>query len=216
MTEERPTRTVAAHGMTWLAVEEFAAAVPRLDIERARRPAALSPQELVKDNPVRTVMRCADPLNPNGPGLYVKRYKFRGLKDRLKHLVVPTKPAVEWRVGRALEEAGIRTCEVLAVAVRRRALLPVEGFLVSREVPGATSLKAFLRERLATVERARSHCRRELIEELAALTADLADSAFYHCDYHAGNLLVLPDGTIGVLEVKHGLPFRMLVIEAAA
>jgi hypothetical protein len=197
MTDERPTRTVAAHGMTWCTLAEFAAAIPLLDIERCRQAQALSPQELVKDNPVRTVIRFPNPQDPDGPGLYVKRYKFRGLRDRLKHLIVPTKPVVEWRIGRALERAGIRTCEVLAIAVRRRGLLPVEGFLVSREIPDATNLKQFLRKRLAPMEQLKPGYRREVTEELAALTAALADGAFHHCDYHAGNLLVRPDAPPG-------------------
>jgi len=197
MADERPTRTVTAHGMTWLTVGEFADAIPLLDIEGCRRPEALPLQQLVKDNPVRTVVRVADPLNPDGPGLYVKRYKFRGLRERLKHLMVPAKPVVEWRTGRALEKADIPTCEVLAIAVRRRRLLPAEGFLVSREIPDVTSLKAFLRKRLSAMEQTQPGYRREAIEELAALTAALADAAFYHCDYHTGNLLVNPEAPAG-------------------
>jgi len=178
--------------MRWLVVREFADVLPRLDLERARRPEALGAEEHVKDNTVRTVMRLADPARPDGPGLYVKRYKFRSRAERLKHLLLPTKPRVEWRACRALRRAGIPTCDVLAIAVRRRWGLAREGFLVSREVAGAVSLPAFLRERTTEADEARA-----LIDELADLTVRLARAGLYHSDYHAGNLLIRPDAPPG-------------------
>ncbi len=183
--------------MTWLCRPDFAAALPLLDIASLRRPEALPSGQLVKDNPVRTVVRLPDPLGPHGPGLFVKRYKFRGLRDRLKHLFVPTKPDVEWRVGRALEASGIRTAGLLAMAVRREGRAPVEGFLVSREIPDAVRLKDLLRGRPAPIERMAPAFRHELIEELAELTAELANGSFHHRDYHAGNLLVRPQSPPG-------------------
>ncbi len=83
--------TVQAHGLTWLVVREFAPTLPRLDLERARHPYVLTPGEYVKDNTVRTVLRVPDPDRPDGPGLYVKRYKFRGRAERLK----PAPPSPE-------------------------------------------------------------------------------------------------------------------------
>lgn len=183
--------------MQWLALEEFAATIPALDIERSRHPEDLGPSEFVKDSTVRTVMRLPDPDDPAGPGLYLKRYKFRDRNHRLKHLIVSTKPATEWKVCRALQAVGIPTCDVLAIALRRRHGLYCEGFLVSREIEGAVGLPEFVRERLRTVQKRIPGYRRELIEELASLTARLMDEGFYHHDYHLGNLLVKPDAPAG-------------------
>ncbi len=197
MAAHRPTARIDAHGMRWLAVRGFAQALPRLELERARHPDRLGPDELVKDNTVRTVLRMPDPLAPDGPGLFVKRYKFRDLYDRLRYVVAPTKPEQEWRVCRALQAAGIPTCDVLAIGVRRRRLMPREGFLVSREVSGAVVLGELLREPGLVPRFAEPAFRRELIEEASGLSAALADGGFTHTDYHAGNLLVRPDEPAG-------------------
>ncbi|MHC4479648.1 MAG: lipopolysaccharide kinase InaA family protein [Planctomycetota bacterium] len=194
---QRRTDRVRAHGLEWLTVEQFAATIRALDIERSRHPDALGSEELVKDNTVRTVMRMADPLAPEGPGLYLKRYKFRDLGDRLKHLVLPAKPVREWRVCRALQAAGIPTCDVLAIALRRKRGLLREGFLLSTEVAGALSLPRFWREELAGGGASAEQRAREVVAEMAALTAALVEGGFYHHDYHAGNLLIRPEAPAG-------------------
>ncbi|NLW49879.1 MAG: hypothetical protein GXY85_03425 [Candidatus Brocadiaceae bacterium] len=179
--------TAQAHGLAWRIVPGFAPTLSRVDLERARRPDALSAQERVKDNTVRSVVRLPDPDRPDGPGLYVKRYKFRSRTERLRHLLLPTKPHVEWRACRLLRRAGIPTCDVLAIAVRRRHGLPQEGFLISREVADAVSLAAYLRTRPPAAPEAD-----ELVAELADITVRLARAGLYHDDYHTGNLLIRP------------------------
>ncbi|KPK60275.1 MAG: hypothetical protein AMK73_08195, partial [Planctomycetes bacterium SM23_32] len=191
---ERPTTTLSAHGLEWLCVEEFAETLPLLDIERARHPDRLGPDEFVKDNTVRTVLRLRDPAAPDGPWLYVKRYKFRDLRARLKHLIAPTKPQVEWRVCRELQRAAVPTCDVLAVGRRRRLGLHREGFLISREIEGTVGLGPFLREELGQMPAAG---RSELARDLAAFSASLLDNGFYHRDYHAGNLRIRPEAEPG-------------------
>jgi len=197
MPEPNSPSSVEAHGMQWTCVPEFAAAIPLLDVLKLRRPSALGHGELVKDNPVRSVACLADPLQPDGLRLYVKRYKFPHRSTRLKHLILPTQPAREWKASRALQAAGIHTCDVLAIAVRRRNLLPREGFLVSREIPDTLGLTNFLRDQLPDLEAQRPGYRAQLIDELAALTAAIVDGGFYHHDYHAGNLLIRPQAPAG-------------------
>ena len=194
---DEQAQKVEAHGMTWLVASEFAQTLPRLDFERLRHPELLTDGERVKDNLVRTVARLPDPDRPDGPGLYVKRFKFARRAERLKHLLLPTKPRVEWRACRALQRAGIPTCDVLATAVRRRSGLPREGFLVCREVEGTVSLPVFVREGLAEAEAREPGYGRQLVEELATLTARLLAARLYHHDYHAGNLLIRPEAAPG-------------------
>ena len=194
---EREITTLRAHGMKWLSLRGFAPTIERVDLERLRHPERLSPRELVKDNTVRTVARLPDPDRPEGTGLYVKRYKLRDLTDRLRGSVIPGKAVREWRICRALQRAAVPTCDVLAVAVRRRSLLPREGFLLSREVTGSRPLGDFLEEVLPELPRRRPNYWRRLVEEGAALTAQLARAGFYHSDYHAGNLLVRPEAAPG-------------------
>jgi len=185
---------VQAHGMTWKSVADFAPTIPHLDLEPLRHPDDMPADRVVKDSTTRSVFRIDDPVAPDGPGLYVKRYKFRDLFDRLRYTIVPSKPLREWRICRALQRAGIPTCDVLAIAVRRRRWLPCEGFLVSREVTGTVHLKGFVTDQWPSRP---AEFRRELGAELAALTADLAEQGFCHTDYHAENLLVRAEAAPG-------------------
>ena len=184
---------LSIHGLRWRLRPGAEAIVRGLDLERLRRPDVLAPDELVKDSTVRTVARLADPVTPTGPCVYVKRLKFRGLRERLRHMIVPTKMDVEWRMSRALQAAGIATCDVLAVGVRRIVGVPREGFIVVRELPGTTSLREWLA--------AHPEERASMIEPLADVTARLLDAGFYHCDYHAGNILVDADGGLHVVDL---------------
>jgi len=178
---------LSIHGLLWRLRPGAEAIVRGLDLERLRRPDALAAGELVKDNTVRTVVRLADLC------IYVKRLKFRGLRERLRHTIVPTKMAVEWRMGRALQAAGIATCDVLAIGERRTCGMPREGFIVVRELPGTTTLREWLN--------AHPDERAAMIEPLADVTARLLDAGFYHCDFHAGNILVDVDGGLHVVDL---------------
>jgi hypothetical protein len=186
---EEPTM-IEAHGLQWKVAGEFTGRLRLLDLPPLRRPRELPDGQLVKDNTVRTVVRVDDPVNPDGPGLYIKRYKFRDLHKRLLHLMVPTKPQVEWHISRALALAGVPTCNVLAIAVDRHLGVPREGWLVNREIPDTAELRDAL-------DRREPGRREFIIRETAALTARLIDNGFYHTDYHAGNILVRPAGSQG-------------------
>ncbi len=186
----RGTRNIRAHGLRWRTVRGFESGIAHLDLGSVRRAATGPHLDVVKDNTVRTVMRMPDPDEPNGPGLYVKRFKFRKARERLKHLLVPTKPAVEWRVCRAMQAADIPTADVLAIAVRRSFLLPTEGWLVSREIAGARPLATFLAS-----ETDAGHA----LHATAAMTARLVRSGFYHRDYHVENILAQDEGLAGGL-----------------
>ncbi len=172
--------------MRWTCLEEFASTLPRVDVGRARLGRRLPGEEFVKHSTVRTVMRADDPDRPDGPGLFVKWYRLRGLGDRVKHLFVPRKAEVEWRVSQALEAAGIPTCRVLAYAVGRG-----EAFLVSRAIPDSEPLVEFL------LRGPEPRVRDEVLGELATLTAALVDGGFTHGDYHGGNVVIRPDAPAG-------------------
>jgi tRNA A-37 threonylcarbamoyl transferase component Bud32 len=189
--------TARAHGVTWRCVPEFADFLPLLDLEPVRAPERLDPAKLVKNSTVRTVARLADPSDPAGSGLYVKRFKFRDRSHRLRSAVTGGKPLHEWRIGRALRAAGIRTCLVLACGLRRRRGLPREGFLVSRAVPDAVPLATLVQAHAEGRERLTDGWRRELVGEAAAVTADLAKGGFYHYDFHWGNILVRQEAPAG-------------------
>ena len=181
--------------MRWLTAVDFADALRKIDIEKSRHPEQFSPAERVKDNPVRTVMRVPHPTAPDGPGLYIKRFKFKNLRRKLKHLVRPTQAAHEWRTGPCLQRHGIPTCRVLAMAARRVGLLHQEAFLITEEIPEAIPLPDYLASadwKMSGVE-----LKHQLIEELATLVVRLLDSGHWHKDLHVGNVLIAPHRGVG-------------------
>ena len=186
-------------GVEWLLDESLKDTLPRLPIEKCRHPDRLDEGELVKDNPVRTVVRLADPDSPPGAGFFLKRYKFKNLKEKVKHLLVPTKPRREWDICRGLQSAGIPTCDVVAVGHRTEGFFHREAFLLSREIPGVVTLKEFLSSGAAAARKV------QLAEDLAELTAKLLKAGYVHQDFHAENLLVDPrppgEGGLYVLDL---------------
>jgi tRNA A-37 threonylcarbamoyl transferase component Bud32 len=119
--------------------------------------------ETVKDNRVRSVHRWN--------GLFVKRFKYAGLVQRLRGLVAD-RAAHEFRMLRALRERGIPAAEPVAWARRDG-----HTFLFTREIPGAE----VLRSRPLT---------RPVLRELARFVRRLHDAGFRHDDLHVGNILV--------------------------
>ena len=176
-------------------VDEFVDTLERLDWRSLRRVEDLPEGVLVKDNTVRTVARLPDPGQPDGSGYYVKRYKFKRSTDRVKYLVRCTKARHEWNICAKLHEADIPTCDVLAMAERKKGPFYREAFLVSREILGTVELKEFVDQEWWL--EAGVPTRMEILEELANLSGQLARKGFFHKDYHAGNILVRPSAPPG-------------------
>jgi len=192
--DTKPTY-VQAGDIRWLVAEGFAAVLASLDWQGTRDLKSFPERWLVKDNTVRTVAHLPDPAVPDGPGYFVKRYKFRSFKEKLKHLVVPTKAMQEWRICGDLRASGIPTCEVLAAGEGRKRALLREAFLISQEIPHTVELKKFVLGR-GWHEREGNY-KEQLVEELACLTGRLVRLGYYHRDFHAGNILIQPDSPRG-------------------
>jgi len=193
----RETTHIESGGLCWLAVKEFCEKLASLNWQKVRVPNRLSQVEMVKDNMVRTVARLPDPDRPDGPGYFVKRFKLKKTKEKLKHLLIPTKARHEWRICRALQSDGIPTCDVLAIAEQKRGPFFTEAFLVSREVQDATTLKQFILEWDSKDQEWDETYKAQVVEELARLTGSLARLGYYHRDYHAGNILIRPQSPAG-------------------
>jgi hypothetical protein len=119
-----------------------------------------------------------------GRSVYVKRYRVRGLSERLKYLVVRPRAAAEWRAARALARGGIDAVEPLAVGIARRGPWLVDGFFVAAELAGEPYNDA------ALALRSRPGGIAALLRETVALYHALARSRILHPDLHGGNMLV--------------------------
>jgi len=98
----------------------------------------------------------------------------------------------EFRAGRYLAARGVRTPVVLAVGLERGGA--GRAVLVFEEAEGAESVHQLLEER--GMDRLPG-----LLEGLSDITAVLHDAAFYHRDYHVGNILAASSGDVGALLV---------------
>lgn len=137
---------------------------------------------LIKRNLVRAVFRV--PLD-DGSAVVVKRYNVRGPYDWVKYTFRESRALAEWRVGRGLDAVGVPTAVPLAMAERRDPVL-LDAALITREIPDARHLNAYMEEELA----APSVARAALLVQLAALVRRMHEAGFVHNDLHGGNLLV--------------------------
>jgi len=139
---------------------------------------------LIKHNNVRTVIAL-----PLGEGRYFfKRYRARGVLERLKQLVLGSKAEREWRMLQAFERAGLPTAEAVALGRDGRGLAQSRCYLVTREIEGAEAFIPFFQER------ARAGGKPELLARLASLALRLHGAGVLHRDLHGGNLLVRRSG----------------------
>lgn len=114
--------------------------------------------------------------------LVVRRMNYGKLRHRLKDFLRASRARRAFERGLRLEQAGLPTPRVLAVAELRRFRWPVAAYLISDEVPGAQTL--------ARAVRAGRVDPRRLTERLASVIARLHDSGFVHRDLKPSNVLL--------------------------
>jgi tRNA A-37 threonylcarbamoyl transferase component Bud32 len=177
---DAPVVRFEASGLAWCAAPADAELLRREIAQRLDALERAPGAAVLKHNLLRTVLRV--PL-PDGRRVIVKRYRTAGLADALKYLLVPSRARTEWRVGRALERAGLDTSVPLAFAEGRRGPWLRAAALVAREIDPGERLDAWL-DRLPTPERD------AWLGLLAERVRRLHDAGFAHRDLHAGNLLL--------------------------
>lgn len=175
-------------GLEWLAEAPTADVVQREIAARLDAVESIPGAELIKRNLVRAVYRV--PL-ADGARVIVKRYAVRGVRDPVKYLFKASRARAEWRVGRGLDEAGIPTAVPLAMAERHAGGLLRDAALVTREIPDALHLNAYVEEHFAAEEGA--ELRVALYDRLARLIRRMHAAGFVHNDLHGGNVLVNGD-----------------------
>jgi tRNA A-37 threonylcarbamoyl transferase component Bud32 len=143
-------------------------------------PGQLPGSVLIKASQARRVWR----MKLDGRSVYVKRYRVRGLRERLKYRVAPPRAEAEWRAALALAQAGIEAAAPLAVGVAHSGGWLRDAFFVAAEAPGEpfTTLLDSLRSRRGGVA--------PLLRATAALHERLREAGILHPDLHGGNMLV--------------------------
>lgn len=119
----------------------------------------------------------------------LKLFRPRGV-DRLKTLVLPSKPLRAWRGARALVERGIPTPRPLAWLERRRAGMAVEGYFLTEKTENVREVREIFRGpddgRLDG-----------LLRSLAGFLRTCHEKGILHRDLSDGNVLAAEDGRGG-------------------
>ncbi|WP_165249906.1 lipopolysaccharide kinase InaA family protein [Paludisphaera soli] len=139
----------------------------------------------------------------SGPHRVVYRVQLPGSAIYIKHFLVPDRRAKyrQWfRRGKGRNEGkrsqdlasiGVPTITPIALGERRCRGFLFDNFLITREVPDAVPLDAFVERDLHEIEEPRrSRLRRSLAAALGVLTARLHNAGMQHIDFHPGNILV--------------------------
>jgi len=122
---------------------------------------------------------------PDGSRAVLRRFRHGGLLRAFtgKYFVGPSRPMRELRAIETARRAGVRVPDVLAALQRKSLLVCHEGYLLTREVPGARDLV----EILTAGEPADA-----LLADAGRETRKLHESGVWHADLHVKN--VLADG----------------------
>ncbi|RME73610.1 MAG: hypothetical protein D6776_06765, partial [Planctomycetota bacterium] len=108
--------------------------------------------ELFETEQLEIFNRCATAITgrwspPDGPPLFVKRYRDRHRLDACKNLLRRSRARRAWEAGRRLFAMGVRTGLPVALALRKRFGRVVDSFVVTREVEHEGSVLEAFRDR---------------------------------------------------------------------
>ncbi len=120
-------------------------------------------------------------VSASGRRLVVRRMNYGKWVHRLKDVFRPSRARRAFFRGLRLEQAGIPTPQMLAVAEVRRLRWPVAAYLICDEVHGAQTL--------AGIARQGKSCPRRVVQGLASVLARMHDRGFIHRDLKPSNIL---------------------------
>ena len=202
---DRPVETFAgASGLLWRSVADEAAWLRDFVAARPEALLELPGAVVVKENPVRRVVRLP---REGRPALYLKQFHLRKWGDRLRYLVTASPAEVEWRISRGMQAAGLPVVDVVAAAEARTAGVLTGAMLAVREIPDALELVPWFFHRFpghgpwAGEEAFR---RRAVLVRLGEVVRRMHDAGFVHPDLHGGNLLLGkndPDPAVTIIDL---------------
>ena len=161
---------------------------------------------VIKSNPVRTVLSRTDSCP-----LIVKQYRVRSPAEALKHIVVPSKAAAEYRGSRLCATRRIVAPHVLAWGEKRRGPFLREACAIETRFDDAVQLGGYLHDRFNT---ATAEHKAELMRATGSLLARIHRAGLSHKDFHPGNILVRSkqpgDPQLYVVDLHSVRPLRLL------
>jgi len=134
----------------------------------------------------------------------VKQHRSDGLVTALANLVRGSAARREWNGAIEALRRGVPTAQPVAFGEQRTRGWPRASTLVTQLIDGAEPLNQLVRDRIEPLASARRQVlRRRAVDRVARLVAAVHEAGLRHPDFHAGNLLVVPDeleapGRLGV------------------
>lgn len=135
---------------------------------------------------------------PDGQALFIKKFKVRDWKERLKYLIVPSRAKREWDVSRAFRTKGVEIPTPVGVMERRRWGFMEESLYISEAIEAAQPLMDFFRERFGEGDGKGEGEKRRIVSLLGDTVRRIHDGGLFHADLHAGNFLIGKSGEGGL------------------
>lgn len=174
------------------------------------RETAVRGGRVLKDSRVRWAATV--PLE-GGKALFIKQFRIVGGWNRCKYLIRSSQAMKEWRISEFLFQQGILTPRAVGALERRKHGVLMESFFVAEALEQARDLLDFCKGRLHKPDQTEE--RNQILRLLAKTTRTIHDSGLYHRDLHAGNFLVMDDGSLSLYLVDLHQARRQLRVSRA-
>ena len=147
----------------------------------------LGQAQVVKHGQHRTVYRIDLP----GKTVYWKHYRCSHWLTLGKHAVRHSPSYREWQRAQEIHARGIPTITPVAFAEQRRHGLVHDSYFITEGIADTQPLDHFALVTLPTLPSAeRDHLRKQLLDGLGRMCAEIHRAGVHHNDFHAGNVLV--------------------------
>lgn len=158
-------------------------------------PHGLRLQEWLRDGIARVVKQGEHRLVyrvdlPRGT-VFLKHYRCRSWLAAVRNLVRRSISRREMRSAQEVLRRQLPTAVPVGIGEQRRGGLVRDSFFITEAIPESHTLDEFLATTLPSLPPAEAaNVRRQLIDQLARLSAQLHRTGVEHLDFHAGNILV--------------------------
>ena len=178
------------NGVQWTVREGYESITDKINLDDFRSALNGNTYKTIKETKVRSVISMpGSDINKNG--IYIKYFKRDGYSDYVKYLFVPTRTRTEWKVANELLSQNINTALPLATAEKRRYGMLVSSLLVTEAVTSSEEFMGFCQARYQdTLSDDKEIEKKKLLYKLAAFIRNVHGKGFFHCDLHAGNILI--------------------------
>ena len=178
------------NGAQWTVRKGYESITDKIDLDDFHSALNGKPYKTIKETKVRSVISIpGSDVNKNG--IYIKYFKRNGYSDYVKYLLVPTRTRTEWKVANELLSQNINTALPLATAEKRRYGMLVSSLLVTEAVTNSEEFMEFCQANYEGALPGNKEAeKRKLLRKLAIFIKTIHEKGFFHCDLHAGNILI--------------------------